>query len=139
MSSSRIKVASYLKRIYGALNLPNLQKGLDYTGKILKLTKDINTIAGNSGLGGVKRLTDNLINNKAFEKLEKGVKIGNTITEGLKQNKSSGLFNKNDPNINDEGIRHAYKRHQEQNKYKRVSISPIDEENEANKIINNMR
>ena len=50
----RFKIPSHLKRIYGSLNYQNLIKGLDYTGKIFKLTREIANIGKNLVLKDLK-------------------------------------------------------------------------------------
>jgi len=110
----RFKIPSHLKRIYGSLNYQNLTKGLDYTGKIFKLTREIADVGKKSEIESVRKISDKIINNDTFNRLDNVVQIGNRVVSGYEKSRSSGLFNRNNKNINEIGKNHAMKRHREQ-------------------------
>ena len=110
----RFKTPSQLKRIYGSLNYQNLIKGLDYTGKIFKLTREIADVGKKSDIESVRKISDKIINNDTFNRLDNVVQIGNRVVSGYEKSRSSGLFNRNNKNINEIGKNHAMKRHREQ-------------------------
>jgi len=134
----RFKIPSQLKRIYGGLTFQNFKKGLDCPGKIFKLTREIANIGKKSGIEGVEKLSDNVINNNTFTRSDNAVQIGNRVVSGYEQSRSSGLFNKNNKNINEIGKNHAMKRHRET-----LGLNPVrrslSEEDQARRIVENVR
>ena len=51
----RFKIPSQLKRIYGGLSFQNFKKGLGYTGKIFKLTREIADVGKKSDIESVRK------------------------------------------------------------------------------------
>ena len=135
----RFKIPSQLKRIYGGLTFQNLKKGLDYTGKIFKLTREIADVGKKSDIESVRKISDRIINNSTFNKLDNAVQIGNRVVSGYEQSRSSGLFNKNNKNINEIGKNHAMKRHRETLGLNPVRRSLGSEEDQARRIVENVR
>ena len=91
-----------------------------------------------SGIEGVEKLSDKVINNNTFNRLDNAVQIGNRVVSGYEQSRSSGLFNKNNKNINEIGKNHAMKRHRET-----IGLNPVrrslSEEDQARRIVENVR
>ena len=102
---SRFKIPGTLKRLYGSLNINNIKRGLDYGGKILKLTREIGEVGSRSDIEGVKRLSDRIINNPTFKHLENGVQVSKNLISGYEQNRQGGLLNPIRPSENSEALR----------------------------------
>ena len=83
----RFKTPSQLKRIYESLNYQNLKKGLDYTGKIFKLTREIADVGKKSDIESVRKISDRIINNDTFNRLDNAVQIGNRVVSGYEQSR----------------------------------------------------
>ena len=115
-----IKIPSQLKRLYGRLSIDNIERGIRSTKKILGFAKDIDRIAGEHQIDRIKNLTGKLVNNQAFNKLEKGVNAADNLVSAYNQSKTNGLFNKNHPNINKIGEQHAMRRFNENEEARRI-------------------
>jgi hypothetical protein len=117
------------RRLLGHLNYKNLKKGITYSNNILGLTRKILEVGQKSGIKSVEDLSDKIINNEAFNRLEKIGQITRGLTNVIETHRTTGLFNKTDPNLNKNGEDYAIKR--------RNSLQ--DERKTAEQIVGNMR
>ena len=128
------------KNLFGGLDFNSIKTGLNYGRKFINIAKDINELGQKHNIDAVNKITDRLINNKNFKQFEKAVGVSEGIIGAIETNKKSGLFNKNPSDINKIGENHAFKRHNE-NKFKRKNTiaTPLDENLEAERIVNNIK
>ena len=104
-----MKIPSSLRRLYGHLNYDNFKRSLQYGDKILNLTRRIAEVGKESKSKSVEDLSNKILNNRTFSDLEKVSKLGNGVVGAIDIHKSSGLFNKTSPSLNQRGMNFARK------------------------------
>ena len=126
-----MKIQNSLRRLYGHLNYDNFKRSLQYGDKILNLTRRIAEVGKESKSKSVEDLSNKILNNRTFNDLEKVSKVSNGIINAYDTHKSSGLFNKTHPNLNQEGVDYAI--------HRRNQIKPRLNENQiAENIVGNI-
>ena len=87
-------MSRYIRSFFGSLTIDNAKRAIKLTQDILGFARRADQIARDNNLDGVRRFTDKLVNNQAFNKLEKGVNISRSLVGAYEQQRQGGLFNR---------------------------------------------
>ena len=121
-----------LKNFLGGLDLNTIKSGLNHSKRFLNIIKDSDELAKKHDIDVVKKITDRIVNNKNFKKVEKVVDGADKVVGVIENNKGRNLFNRVDPNINKVGEKFARDRRQS-------VLDRSNEENMARSIVNNIK
>lgn len=114
-----------IKRMFGALDLNTIKSFVKNTKRGIDILKRVDKIADDHDIQFVKRITDRVLENKNFKRLETGLEVGNRLIGAVEQSKKSGFFNKNKSDINEEGKRVALERRKSLMNKERISTNPV--------------
>ena len=126
------------------LNYNNFKRGLNGVNSIVKIAHDINNLSRKHHIKPIENLTNKILDNNNFKTFEKGLKFineaDNVYTRG-KDLKARNIFphSKEKYDLDHQhGVNNAKKPFENLNK-RRLSISPIDENAEAMRIVNQIK